>query len=466
VNHAVESPQAGWVEQDADRVWWGDAVAVIQALLSHPQADREAVAGIGISGLFPALLIADAQGRPLRPALLYSDNRAAAEMTALSAEWGFALTGDAVAPKLLWLRDHEPENFRQARRFFSAHNYVVYRLTGVYCLDHKVADSMQALLDRQNLQWRPDYASRVGIDAAWLPPLRPAQAAVGGVSAEAAEATGLKRGAPVIAGSGDSLMTLLAAGVIRRGEALLSFGTTGWMGILAHSLEAYFENPGLIADGAPYRLEAYLLSLGSLLEWYGRHFAVSQEAAARHSHQSVYSLLDEAAEQLPPGSDGATVLPYFMGGRRVGAPEPETGSIHGLTLQHTPAHLYRAILESFGCAARSALEDLRGQGIETRRIVSAGGGARSRLWRQIVSSILELPLDYHAEVNPCLGGAYLAGYGLGLLPSLDGIQDWLPGAEQTHPQPETRAAYREAYQRFVSLRALVAGHSHTVSVGG
>lgn len=451
IQHSVQRPRPDWAEQNAEEVWWGEARDVIRYLLNHQDARPDAIGGIGVSGLFPALQLADASGKALRPAILHSDNRALRELEALNAHFGMNLTGDAVPPKIAWLRENEPDVFERTRYFFSSHNYVVYRLTGAYSLDYKVADSLGGLLDRTNLRWQEEIANWVGVDVAHLPRLSPEIEIVGEVTKQAAEETGLRPSTPVIAGSGDSPFTIVGAGVIEAGDALLSFGATGWMGIIPRRLSDYYSNPHLIDEGSPYLLGTYLVALGSALQWFSEEFAPGERAAAERLGKSVYALLDDEAMKVPPGSEGLIVLPYFLGGREPGVSQPKTAAISGVTLSHTAAHVYRAMLESFGYLIRSSLDRLEKRDIHVKRIVGTGGGATSDLWRQIISDIIGRPLYHQVNTNPCLGSAYLVGYGLGLWDSLEGIRDWLPPATILEPAPETRAVYDEAYQRFLTM---------------
>lgn len=455
IPHSVQRHKPDWAEQNADEVWWIEAREVIRFLLARPEANPDNIAGIGVSGMFPVLLLADEAGKPLRPAFLYSDNRALAELEAINARFDMNLTGDAVSPKMAWLRTNEPDVFNRARYFFSSHNYIVYRLTRAYCLDYKVADSMGGLLDRRTLEWRRDVAEWAGIGVELLPDLCPETEIVGTVTEEAAEQTGLRPGTPVIAGGGDSPLTIVSAGAVDRGDALLSFGTTGWMGIVPHRIEDYLHNPHLINEGSPYLLDAYLLTLGSALQWFREQFAGGEAAVAERLGTSVYQVLDDEAMRVPAGSDGLVVLPHFLGKREPGAPQPETATISGLTLSHTAAHIYRALLESYGYVVRSALKRQERRGIDVHRIVSTGGGASSSLWRHIISDIIERPLYYHADADPCLGSAYLVGYGLGLWDSLDGILDWLPPAVIAEPSEATRDIYEESYHRFMNLETVL-----------
>lgn len=450
VTNATSCPRPGWVEQDADEVWWNGTLQVIRRLLAHPQVQPARVAGIYVSGLFPAVLIADGSGRPLRPALLYSDNRAHRELAELNAAFGLQLTGDAVVPKLVWLQEHEPESFARLRYLFSSHNYILYRLAGAYCLDYKVADALGGLLDRATLRWRADVASWAGLSVSYLPHLCSETEIVGSITSVAARETGLCEDTLVIAGSGDSLSLMVSVGAIERGDALLSFGTTGWLGTVPHSVQDYLRNPLLLAEGSPYSLDVYLLALGSSLNWFCRQFAETEMKIAEQRGVSVYQILDGKAADVPAAGGGLTVLPYFLGGRSTRFREPEAGAIVGLTLSHTPVHVYRALLESFGYVIRRSIEREVDDGIAVQRIIATGGGAASSLWRQIVADITRKPLYHFPDADPCLGNAYLVAYALRVSEELAGIQAWLPSPVVTEP---ARGAdqYDAGYNRFLAL---------------
>lgn len=454
-HHAVESPRPGWAEQDAEKIWWAETIELIRRLLDHPGARPPDVAGICVSGLFPALLLADTSGQPLRPALLYSDDRAGRLLQELNQTFGLTLTGDAIPHKLAWLRDHEPEIFQQMRYIFSSHNYIVYRLTGTYCLDYKVADAWGGLLDRATLAWREDVASWAGVDPAILPRLWSLTQIAGTLTAEVAAVTGLKPSVQVAVGSGDTLLALMSANVVDRGEALLSFGTTGWMAVLPEDLVSFLHQPQFINQGAPYLLRAYLLSLGSALQWFRDQLADVAMTGTGRLNVADYQMLDEQAAKIAPAAEGLLVLPYFSGQREPDIPNLKTASILGLTLSHTSSHLYRALLESFGYVVRSAIDQLALEGLPIRRIVCVGGGATSDLWRQIICDIIHHPLIYYKDVSPCLGNAFLAGYALGLWNSLQEISAWLPPPSITQPSadPNTRRLYDQAYTRFFDLRS-------------
>lgn len=453
VSHNVNSPQSGWAEQDGDVVWWMETKEVIHHLMAHPQAQPEKIAGIGVSGLFPALLLADVNGKPLRPALLYSDNRALRELVQFNLDFGSKLTGDAIIPKLAWFRTFEPNNFRKAHYYFSSHNYITFRLTGEYKLDYKVADSLGGLFDPYQLKWKEDVARWAGISTARLPILCSPTEIVGILTPSAAQEIGLIPGIPVIAGSGDSLLTMIGAGVVNKGDALLSIGTTGWLAVCSCNMEAYFSNPRLTNEKAPYLLETYLLSCGSALDWCLEHFATGEVIRAKRLGISPYQLLDEEASKVPPGADGLLVFPYFLGGRDEEGLEPDRGAIIGLSLNHSPGHFYKAFIESFGYIVRAGLERLEDKGIQVTKMVISGGGAGSLAWRQTISNIINKPLDYFVDADPCIGSAVLVGYSLGLWNSVGKVSHWFPDAKVSRPVPTDHALYDDPYKRFLNMYA-------------
>jgi xylulokinase len=449
IPHGVESIKAGWAEQDAEKIWWEQTVQVMQSLLQASTTTADEIGGLCISGLFPALLIADEYGRPLRPAILYSDNRAGEELSRLNQSLGLELNGDSILPKLEWIRIHEPEIYIRIAYLFSAHNYIVYKLTGSYCLDYKVASSLGGFLDPNQLGWNPLLTEWTGLGQHHLPNLASPSAIAGRVTEEAARVTGLPEGMPVVAGSGDSLLAILGAGVIHRGESLVSFGTTGWLAVLPQDLDTYLHDP----IRAPYKLETYLLSLGSTLTWLVQNFDFSEWNTSKDSKQISFQALDNAASHLTLGCDGLFILPYFQGNRSAGGKEPLSGSICGLSMAHTPLHIYRAFMESFGYAIRSDLERLKEDGIDSQELVCTGSGAKSELWIQIVSDITGRKCRAYPQLDACLGNAFLASYSLGHHHSLSDILAWLPPARKAYPGAEKGIIYDGAYQNFLRLRS-------------
>jgi xylulokinase len=451
--HTVDYPHPGWAEQDGERIWWGDTVRVIRHLLASEGVQSTNLAGIAVSGLFPALLPLDRDGKAIRPAILYSDNRAEEERIRFQEEFHLQLSGDALTPKLVWLREHEPDRFQRIRYIFSAHNYPVYRLCGRYCIDYKVASTFGGLLDLNTLEWNREILDCLHLSLDQMPGLCSPVDVAGSVTREAAQMTGLPAGLPVLVGSGDSLMSFIGSAVLRRGEALVSLGTTGWMGVLTADMEEYLHNPKVAPSASPYVLAAYMLSLGSALNWVQERFQPVEVKSVEPGKPLVLEKLEQEAARVAPGCDGVSFLPYFQGHREHTVNAPGAGVIYGLRLSHGSAHIYRALLEAFGYELRLAMDDLGQDGIQVDRVVCAGSGALSGLWRQILCDITGKTWLMVPGADTPLGNACLVAYALGIIPSLSQIVTWLPEPIIHRPGLESESLYRQAFGRYTSLRA-------------
>ena len=241
-DHGV-TPVAGWAEQDAEDQWWGDGLKVIRDLLATPGVDPAEVAANCVSGLTPCLCLRDDAGRPLRPAILYSDNRALAQLAEINTALGLWLTAQAITPKWRWLAEHEPDVLRDAWCGRSSHNYVVYRLTGVPSMDYDTASIVGGVFDSARKAWDERACAAVGLAARLLPALHAVTTTVGRVTEEAAAITGLRPGTPVIAGTGDTFPTLVGCGAVDVGDAMISLGTTGLLTLTTRPLATAAAGP-------------------------------------------------------------------------------------------------------------------------------------------------------------------------------------------------------------------------------
>jgi len=476
--HGVSHPQAGWAEQDADIQWWGDGLAVIRELLASPGVMPDAIAAVGVAGLTPCLCLVGATGRPLRPAILYSDNRALSQLAETNQALRTTLTAQAVTPKWRWLVEHEPDVVRSACCVLSSHDYVVYRLTGVLSMDYDTASIVGGVFDKGRKRWDGQACAAAGLDIHLLPALRAVTDVAGGVTAEVAAMTGLRAGTPVIAGTGDTFPTLVGCGAVEPGDAMISLGTTGLLTLTTRSLEAAAAGPHFVGAGEEGAVlwAANVLACGHLLAWFRDMFVgasggaslrqqwddASGGASLRQQWDDAsggaslprdgvpdFAALDRMAALIPAGSDGLVALPHLMG-RRTPTPDPAArGVLFGLTPSHTAAHIYRALLESFGYAVRRGFDPIRPR---VRRVVATAGGAASPLWRQILADILETPVEHHPAASGALGIAFLAGYATGQVAGFRIIRDaWLAEPGVTAPNPATTEVYRQLYQVYCHL---------------
>lgn len=456
--HDVFHPHPGWMEHDAEEAWWGGFVDVVKTMLTTSEVDARNIAAVGVSGLFPVLCLTDAEGRPLRAAILYADSRATAEVDEIASLTGVTLKGDEVAPKLLWLQRNEHAIFQNTRLIFSAPGYVVYRLTGQYGIDAQTAFRMGGLVNDSRRAWRGEICEQLGISAGMLPPIHSPSDVIGRVTGTSAHATGLREGTPVLAGGTDTFATLLGNGVVERGEAMVYYGTTGLLTVCSEDLADVLAKPELIDDQTPFVLAAYLLDFGEVLEWFINQFSCGGRKAFGNTGDP-YEDLEGGAAEILPGAAGVVAMPYFAGQLIPRANPHARGVFFGLRTDHTRYHLWRALLESFGYEIYHSVRDLERRGLSLSKVTASGGGAQSKLWRQIVSEVTGLPQTYIADGGTALGAAFLAGYGVGLFDNLKAIREqWLHVEDVTLPDDETHRTYRRLFRLYRDLDRGLAPH--------
>jgi xylulokinase len=445
-SQGVERRTPELAEQDATG-WWATFCRLTREALGSVGRVRS-IDAVAISGHFPTLLIADEDGHPLAPAMLYADIRAEAQVRRASDLVGQALHGDEVTPKLLWLRRESPLEFARVRRVFGPQDYLAFRLTGSHALDHHTASRLGGLLDVDRLEWRTDVIERLGLSPSTLPRLQRSGTVVGTVMAEASVESGIPAGTPVITGVGDTLAELLGAGVVRDRQVLLYYGTTATVDVCTHDIEAYLADPSSLASGAPYREVAYAL-VGPALPWVASGFDATGPG------QSLDSL-DDAAARLATRVDAPFVLPFFIE-RPPSDALVNRPAIVGFDLGHGRPHLHRALLESFGYAARMGLERAGFEASGMSGFVAAGGGATSEPWRQIVSDVLGVGQSWDRDADGALGAAMLAAWSSGIHDTFGaGLARWHRPRGITHPDPEATSVHEIRYRIWRRLAAAVA----------
>lgn len=445
--HATSSPFPGWVEHDAEEVWWRD-FRELAAELTAQAPSGERPAAVGVSGIGPCLLPVDGGGVPLRPAILYGvDTRAGAQIAELTARYGedevmrrcgSTLTSQALGPKLAWLRQCEPEVYGRTRRWYMASSYLAHRLTGAYVLDHHSASQCDPLYDLRAGTWIADWCEEVAPGLEWPELVQPSQV-VGEVTHAAAEETGIAAGTPVVAGTVDAWAESTGVGATEVGDLMLMYGTTMFLVDVVGepaSDRRLWSTAGAF-DGT-YCLAGGMATSGAITGW------------LRDLTGADYATLTEEAATLPPGAEGLLMLPYFAGERTPVFDPDARGVIAGLTLRHGRAHLYRAALEATAFGVRHNLTALREAGGAPRRLVAVGGGARE-LWTRIVSDVTgaEQVLPRHT-VGAAYGDAFLAAVGTGLAARGD-IADWNPPETTVTPDPERARVYDDLYARYLAL---------------
>lgn len=460
-SHPVLRARPGWAEHDPERHWWDDAVTLVRRLLDTSGIKGENVAAIGCSGVCPVVLPVDEEGTPLRPAILYSiDSRAIGEARELErrlgeavvrADSGQPLSSQSVVPKLLWLRRHEPDVWVRTRKVLGATGYLVYRLSGEMVVDHFTAGDggLGYVLSRG--EWNDDLLEEIGLSAELFPDLAWPTDVVGRLQPEAAEALRLPPGIPVIAGTGDALAEMIAAGVQRVGETALLYGSTMTTMTLIDEPwlhDGFITVPGWQPDTL---ITSAVLGTGAeLLNWWSRVIDRPMDADLMHS-------LNAAAGRVAPGADGLTVLPYLTGERSPNVNPDLRGAFLGLQPGHGPGHFVRALMEGAALALRLCLEELPSQW-RPRRVFAAGGGTASREFLQIVSDACGMEQHVcNASVSAAMGSAWLAAVGVGALQDASGapkeqtpsLQTWAGMEASAVPDRSRVEVYDELYKRFL-----------------
>lgn len=451
----------GWVEQQPEDWWQATCTAIRQALAQTKQG-AEGIAGLCVSAQAPTLIALDADGQPLRPALIWMDRRAEAEVAELEgllgAEAIYRITGNRpdafyVASKLRWFMKHEPHLLARTQTFLQITGYINYRLTGLMSLDTSHAALLQ-LRDYATGAWSPDLMTACGVEARHFPPARPAHEILGGVSPSAAQASGLRVDTPVMIGTVDGAAAALEAGVAGAGVAAEMTGTST---VMIMPNDKGVTEPAFIA--MPHALPGINLLLGAMvssggsLRWFRDQFAESERETAARSHTDAFDLLTEQAAQAPAGSDGLIFLPYMMGERSPLWNTNARGVLFGLSLATPKAAVIRAILEGTAYALRHNVEVAQRAGVMINEVRSVGGGTRSALWNQIKADVLGVPvLLPEASVGAPFGDALVAGLGVGLYTNvLETVREVVKIKTRYEPDSIHHARYSEQYRLFRSI---------------
>ncbi len=476
VGHELRIPRPGWAEHDADAVWWHDAVVLIHDLLRRSEVPPEDIAGIGCSAIGPCVLPVGRDGRPLRPAILYGiDTRAAAEVDELTNElgedWileqtGSSLSSQAAGPKILWLQRSEPDLWRETTRVMTSTTYLVYRLTGRAVMDHYTAAAYGPLYNLHDHRWDARSLDLV-CDEATLPELGWSAELAGTVSRQAAEETGLREGTPVTVGTADAAAEAVAAGVLGTGDTMLMYGSTMFFIQICDELpRSRVLWPTVYLCPATNALAAGMSTTGALTRWFRDNFAASEAAAELRGGPNAYKALADEAARVPPGSDGLLVLPYFSGERSPINDPLARGVVAGLSLSHSRAHLYRAVLEGVAYGIRQNLEEMTAAGAPPKRLIAIGGGAKNSLWLQIVSDVTGREQLVQSTPGASYGDAMLAAIGVGILPDMRTADRWLGPAQTVPPISSNTQHYERGYRLFRQLYDTTKNVVHELATTG
>ena len=459
--HSITYLGQNRVEQNPEQ-WWRSFGEITRSLLRKSRIKTEDIAALSISGTYSDVCAVDGHGKPVRNAILYSDIRATEETDFVAAKVGrnkiLEISGrnlnpTMVLPRILWIKKNEPERFQRIQKILQCHSYIAYRLTNQFSVDYSTACAYAAF-DMHSLDWCKDVCDALDLPVDLMPPAQPATHIVGEVTGEAAKFTKLRKGTPVATGSGDSELAMVGAGVTRPGDAIITYGSSCVLNAVCEKPEKvpqFFTGIHCV-EPLTYTVGNVLNSCGSLLRWFKEQFAPHDPHLKKSSGKTTYAALDRAAAKIPQGSNGLIAVPYLLG-KSLGADPKARGVIFGLTLSHTKYHVYRALLESVGYEIAEWFEILAKTSAKPNRVVATGGGAKSRVWMQIVSDIADVSQQLVGGDAP-YGDAYLAGYAIGLFNSFNTISDeWLRRRKIITPSTQASAVYRKymnIYKRLYS----------------
>lgn len=452
--HTLQTPKPLWSEQDPQE-WWEAAAHCIRSVLIKAGISGESVSAVGLTGQMHGLVLLDEEGRVLRPAILWNDQRTQSQCDEIHERIGrsefirvtgnVALTG-FTAPKVLWVKENEPQVYARAKHILLPKDYVRYQLTHEFAMD-KADGAGTVLFDLKQRDWSDVILSKLDIPRAWLPPTFEGPDFTGFVTKEAAEQTGLKAGTPVAAGGGDQAAGAVGMGAVEPGVVSLTLGTSGV--VFATTPSALIEPEGRLhafchAVPGMWHFMGVMLSAAGSLQWY--HDRLAPE-------MSFNDLLKEA-ETAPAGCEGLQFLPY-LSGERTPHPDPlARGAFIGLTLRHGRAHMTRAVLEGVSFGLKDSFTLIQNAGLgKICQVRVSGGGTRSELWRQILASVLDAEL---VTVNTTEGGAYgaalLAAVGAGAWTDIRSACDaCIQITGSTYPEPAQVETYRNSYKIFQQL---------------
>lgn len=462
LEHSLSMPNPGWVEHDPDEIWWGEFTQICQQLIRKSKIDPMEIKGVAISGIGICVVPVDEKGRALRKGILYGiDTRASNEIEQLNNLLGrdkiFQVSGSYLSssvcgPKILWIKNNEPDVYKNTRWFLTSHSFITFRLTGSATIDNYSACGYAPLIDVEKIAWDQRAAKYIA-PINTLPKLVWSCDVVGTVTSEASKTTGLAEGTPVIAGTIDAAAEAISAGISEFGDMMMMLGSSNSLILKSDKLvrtknfwALNWMNPG------SYAVVGGMSTVGSLTRWFRDNLAPIELAIEKDGGPNAYASMAELAVDSPPGANGLIALPFFEGERTPIYDPYAKGVLFGLTLKHTRADIYRAILESIGFGIRHNIEYLLAEGLSPKRILAVGGGTKNQAWMQIISDIANIGMVIPEEqIGSPYGDALMAAVGVGILNDLHESTRWIRYQHEIKPNLANKKYYDDLYKIYLSL---------------
>lgn len=457
--HRTYHPHPAWAEQDPDD--WYDVISrLLRAMFERGKCRADQIAAVSLDGSTHNAVLADADFRPLRRAIMWTDQRSVAQAARLEKEAGEHIfettyqkpTPTWTLPQILWVQEHEPEVVARTARVLFSKDYVRHCLTGTWETDHIEAQG-SLFYDMGRRDWASDLSQLAGLSVDSLPPLVEPTAVVGSVTRAAAEATGLREGTPVVAGCSDSAIEDYAAGAIEPGQMILKLATAGNVNVM--TAEAHPHPKTLtyshVIPGMWYSVVA-TNTAASAERWFRDHFCAEEMAQAKEQGTSPYALMQAQAAKIPPGAEGVFFHPYLLGERAPYWDANLRGSFVGASMRHGKAHFLRALLEGVAYSLRDCFRTILELGLHVDDIRLIGGGAKSTLWGQIIADVFARPMIRPAGCDASFGAALLAGVGVGLFDSeADAVRRCTKVRDVLQPNPEAVQVYAELFPVYCRI---------------
>lgn len=473
--YPMNIPYPGWAEQNPGE-WWKATKNSIRKILSISYVKSPQIVGIGLTGQMHGLVLLDKQSHVLRPCIMWNDQRTGPQCAKIAEIIGeervLHLTGNPVltgftAPKIIWVQENEPEIYKKVAKILLPKDYIRYKLTGEFATEVSGA-SGTSLLDVGSRNWSKEMLHSLDIPQAWLSECYESTFISGYISTTAADETNLSGGTPVVGGGGDQATQAVGSGIVKKGLASVTIGTSGV--VFAYTDEFLVEPEGRLhafchAVPGKWHLMGVMLSAGGSLRWFRDTLGQMEKEKATLLGKDPYEVLILEAAQVSPGSEGLLFLPYLTG-ERTPYPDPNArGVFIGLTLRHNKSHMIRSVLEGVAYGLRDSLELLRNLGLKIQQVRVSGGGARSKIWRQILADVFSTELVViNVTEGAAYGAALLAGVGTGIYNSVEeACGQTVNILKRTKPIEKNVRIYNDYYPIYRSLYKALKPNFDTIS---
>lgn len=458
--YPLYTPLPGWTEQDPQE-WWSVTRDVIKRVVSRVNSDE--IKGIGLTGQMHGSVFLDEAGNVIRPCILWNDQRTYREVESIMERFGDkvvnwisnpVLTGFTL-PKIMWLKNNEPENFKKLKKVLLPKDFIRFKLTGEYATEVSDA-SGTALFDVKNRSWSIEMLNAMELSPELFPKCYESPEVTGYVTKEAAEETGLKEGIPVVGGGGDQAAQAVGMGIVHPYDTSVTLGTSG---VVFSAIDKVFVDPKLrthtFCHAVPgmWHIMGVMLSAGGSLRWYRDTFGEMEISISKLISKDPYEILIQEAENVKPGAEKLIFLPYLTG-ERCPYPDPfARGVFFGIGLNHKRSHFVRAIIEGISFGLNDSLNILRELGVKPESVKVSGGGARSQLWRKILASIFNLPVaTINVTEGAAFGSALLSAVGTGHFSNVvEAAESIVKITSLTEPEKEWVEVYNELYPLYKKL---------------